>query len=255
MATKKNTRKPDHRDIDEAARKSLETAVTGFYAAAGAADAFYEIAKERLEAVQTQLDERRRRREKQADDMRRFVTGLPEQAKGVQTDQLLADLTARYNEMAGRGRKVVDRLVKQVDQTSNRMAADAENVRDTARETVSPLVDGARQSAGRARKVAEGESAATSTPQTSTRRQAAARRSSSSTTRTSAARPAGKKPATSSTSTAGKPSAAKSSTPRASNAKASAAKASNAKASAAKAAASKQGETGSSPSAGDSASN
>lgn len=210
------TAKPDHRDVDAAAQMGLETAVTGFYAAAGAADAFYGIAKERYDALRTQLEERRQRREKQAEDMRKFVTGLPNQAKGVQTDQLLADLTARYNEMAGRGRKVVDRLVRQASDAGAQMSADAENVRDTARETVSPFVNGAQESANRARRVADGESAATATRQTSTRRQAAARRTTSKTAGTSSSattKPAAKKASTSkstaSKSTAGKAAASK----------------------------------------------
>ena len=133
---------------------------TPLYAAAGLADiiaaALREAAAERQRKAEERLAEIRDRRLERveqarvnADELREFVSTLPEQLRALpgtarvrladlqrQTEELLAQAGDTYSSLAGRGKRVVDERVGDVRASGRKARATAEEGLDEAAEAV-----------------------------------------------------------------------------------------------------------------------
>ena len=168
--------------------KHDEPDLTPFYAVAGLADVIADLFKESVAARQRKAEERLaeirdRRLERveqarvNADELREFLSTLPEQVRALpettrlrlaelqrQAEELVAQANDTYSSLAGRGKRVVDDRVSDVKTATRAARKVAEDGLDDAAEAVQPLVDDAQEAVTEVRRNVTGRAARTRTP-------------------------------------------------------------------------------------------
>ena len=168
--------------------KHDEPDLTPFYAVAGLADVIADLFRESVAARQRKAEERLaeirdRRLERveqarvNADELREFLSTLPEQVRALpettrlrlaelqrQAEELVAQANDTYSSLAGRGKRVVDDRVSDVKTAGRAARRVAEDGLDDAAEAVQPLVDDAQEAVTEVRRNVTGRAARVRTP-------------------------------------------------------------------------------------------
>jgi hypothetical protein len=171
---------PRKETLDQARKSALESDYTPLYAVAGLTDAL-------ADALRSALVERQDRARKgltdlqsrgpalaktNAEELRTFVITLPEQFKHLpdatkariaelqaQANDLLAQATATYSELAGRGKLAIDDAVGSAQGLSDRTDKRVDDLREDAGDRVDPLLEKVQETVTQARKNVSGRTA------------------------------------------------------------------------------------------------
>jgi hypothetical protein len=197
-----------HKETPEQAKKSaLESDFAPLYAVAGLTDALADAlrsalaetqhrARKGLDDLQSRGPVLERQAKTNADELRTFVITLPEQFKHLpnatkariaelqtQANDLLAQATATYTELAGRGKVAVDGAVGAARGLSDRTEQRVDDLRQQTGDRVDPLLKRAQETVTQARKNVSGRTATETVIPRSAARSSATRKATS-TTRT-----------------------------------------------------------------------
>lgn len=173
---------------DSAKKSALESDYTPLYAVAGLTDALAgalrgalaDRARKSLNELQNRGAALPQQALTNAEELRTFVITLPEQVRTLpeatlaritelqtQAGDLVAQATATYSELAGRGKLAVDGAVGSARVLSERAEKRAADLREEAGDRVDPLLERAQEGVTQARKTVSGRTATrTVTPRT-----------------------------------------------------------------------------------------
>jgi hypothetical protein len=171
----------------QARKAALESDFTPLYAVAGLTEAV-------ASSVQTAWNDRLGRSEQQAkaaaDDLTAFVKSLPEQVKALpettrvrlaefqkQAQVFVRGATTTYEDLAGRGKKVVDDKIISARQLSGRAEKRTEDIFADVADAVDPAFEKAQETVTQARKTVTGRTATETTTPRSAQKATATRAS------------------------------------------------------------------------------
>ena len=165
---------------DSAKKSALESDYAPLYAVAGLTDALADAlrgaladrARKGLNDLQTRGPALSKQALTNAEELRTFVITLPEQFRTLpeatkaritelqtQANDLVAQATATYSELAGRGKLAVDEAVGSARMLSERTEKRAADLRDEAGDRVDPLLAGVQEGVTQVRKTVSGRTA------------------------------------------------------------------------------------------------